>query len=224
MRIRGLTLKEWCSFPRSFLINWKLFGFKNAIICPILISKKVECVGLSKGKIVLNSDSKYRGMVRVGFDGFLGVADNKKGYFIIGEKGSIAFCGSAVFGKGSSIRVDAGVLRVGTNICCNKNCFISCTSGISFGNDVLIGWNTSIRDSDGHVIMHDSIEKEPLSPVQIGNHVWIASEVDILKGVEIPDDCVVEYRSYVTKGFSKPHCLIGGYPARVIQTGISWKN
>ena len=224
MQIKGLSLKEWFCFPRSFLINLKLFGIKEAFVCPIIMSGSIKCHGIKKGRIIIDSVSKYRGMIRIGFGGTLGIFANKQGYLILSEESKIVFRGPASFAPGCSIRVDSGVLGFGSYFSCNKNCFFSCTIGMSFGDNVLVGWNSNFRDSDGHIIAHDSIEKPFLKPVIVGNHVWIASEVDVLKGVEIPDECVVGYRSCVTKKFDESNCLIGGYPARVIQKGITWEN
>lgn len=57
----------------------------------------------------------------------------------------------------------------------------------------------------------------------IGEHVWIASYVDVLKGVNIPDGSVIAYRSCVTKAFNEKGSLIAGYPAKVIRDNIEWK-
>ena len=100
-----------------------------------------------------------------------------------------------------------------------------CDNITTIGNDVLIGWNVNIRSSDGHHI-YDTVTKlnNPIvKPVTIGNHVWIASNVDILKGSYIPDNCVVAYRSCVLSRFTTPHCIISGYPAKVLRENISWK-
>ena len=92
---------------------------------------------------------------------------------------------------------------------------------------MLLGWNVNVRDSDGHNIEYDMAStliqpniKEP--QCTIGNHVWLASYVDILRGVGISDESVVAYRSCVTKSFNDEACLIAGYPAKVIRKNIKW--
>ena len=54
--------------------------------------------------------------------------------------------------------------------------------------------------------------------------MWIASFVDILKGVVIPDGCVIGYRSCLTGLYTSKNSLIAGYPAREIQGNIEWKH
>lgn len=44
----------------------------------------------------------------------------------------------------------------------------------------------------------------------IGNHVWIASHVDILKGCFVPDGCVLGFKSLVTSKFNDENCIIAG--------------
>jgi acetyltransferase-like isoleucine patch superfamily enzyme len=127
-----------------------------------------------------------------------------------------------VISKGSSIRVSGGRLTIGNNFYMNKNCFISCSEKISIGENVLLGWNVNIRDSDGHEIIYNGESKKSIKPVIIGNHVWIASFSDILKGVFLPNDSVIGYRSCVTKGFGESHCLIVGCPAKVVRKNIDW--
>ena len=115
-----------------------------------------------------------------------------------------------------------GILSLETNS--RVTIIASSRAGITFGEDVLLGWNINVRDSDGHVIYKDGIQKESLKPVSIGDHVWIASFVDILKGVVIPDGCVIGYRSCLTGLYTSKNSLIAGYPAREIQGNIEWKH
>ena len=223
MKIRGFSVEEWISFPKSFIINWKLFGMKEAFLCPVFIANSVKCKGIKKGSIVVEAGDKYRGMINIGFGGSLGICANRTGYFIIGDTGRVVFKGTAGLAHGSSLRVDNGDLIFGNSFSCNKNCFISCSEGIEFGDDVLLGWNVNVRDSDGHKVYHDSELKPSLKPIRIGKHVWIASEVDILKGAEVSDGCIIGYRSCVTNRFEEANCLIAGYPAKVIQHNTTWE-
>ena len=116
-----------------------------------------------------------------------------------------------------------GILNIGDNFATNKKCSLICDGNMKIGNDVLLGWKVNIRDSDGHVV-YDNITKikNPIQKdVTIGNHVWIASYVDILKGTEIKDNYVIAYRSCVLSKFDKSNCIIGGYPAKVLRENIN---
>ncbi|MBW9145268.1 acyltransferase [Clostridium sp. CM027] len=168
-------------------------------------------------------------MIRININnGSNGVNSSSKkiGYFDVQKKGRIIFNGKADFSSGVSIRVDSGDLTFGNNFFCNKTCFFSCSKNITIGNDVLLGWGVNIRDSDGHTIfnLNDSnIDENTSKPVVIGDHVWLAAKVDILKGIEIPDDCIVGYNSCVTRKFIDKNCIISGYPAKVIKKDVNWQ-
>lgn len=207
------------SLPKTIYFNLRTFPFRLAIRFPILVGYNVKVLETHKNIIELPGKI-HPGIISIGYGGVRGVATNSKGYICL-EKGKVTFKGSAVFAAGSSIRVN-GDLIIGDNFNANKNCFISCSDQMIIGKDVLLGWNCSIRDSDGHTVIFEDNEKQSHASVVVGNHVWICSEAHILKGVTIGDDSVVAYRSLVTKGCGD-NCLMGGSPAKIISEKISWK-
>lgn len=206
------------SFLKSLYYNVCLFGLRGVSL-PIIFFWNVKLYGVRKGAIEVGE-----GRVHIGGRGSKGIEPHRHTYIIIGEEGKIVFNGCANIAAGTTVRVDAGVLTFGNNFHCNTNCLISCTQKITIGNNVLLGWNVNIRDSDGHTIIHGDVYKKSLKPVMIGDHVWICAYVDILKGVSISNDCVVAYRSCVTKTFKDyPNSLIAGQPAKIIQSDINWE-
>ncbi|WP_258280614.1 acyltransferase [Clostridium sp. CM027] len=221
-------IKYLISMPKTILFNFKVFPFKVALKLPVLIAYNVEIHNIYKNCILINSKIS-RFMIRININnGSNGVNSSSKkiGYFDVQKKGRIIFNGKADFSSGVSIRVDSGDLTFGNNFFCNKTCFFSCSKNITIGNDVLLGWGVNIRDSDGHTIfnLNDSnIDENTSKPVVIGDHVWLAAKVDILKGIEIPDDCIVGYNSCVTRKFIDKNCIISGYPAKVIKKDVNWQ-
>ena len=161
--------------------------------------------------------------VLFGWGGSNHIVSDRYSYITIGPKAKIIFNGKACFGEGISLRCDEGILVFGKNFSTNKNCNISCNYKLNFEDNVLIGWNVIFRDSDGHKIYLNNIEKESKRDVIIRKNVWICSYTNILKGTEIPEGCVVAWRSLVMKKFSVKNCIIGGSPAKVIQENIIWK-
>lgn len=209
------------SIIKSLFYNIKLFGFRVGIKCPILFSSQMTVQGLSKGRIKL-PESPERFGISIGFGGSNGVSSNK-GYLSIGTTGLIVFKGRASFGAGASIRVDSGTLTIGKNFSANKNVFISCTDSVKIGDNVLFGWNCNVRDSEGHRVIIDGKANPDLKPVLIGDYVWVAANVDILKGVTIGDNSVIAYRSCVLKPMEGTNLLIAGYPAKIVRNNIEWK-
>lgn len=58
-----------------------------------------------------------------------------------------------------------------------------------------------------------------LSPIIIGEKVWIGHNVIVSKGVKLADEIIVSSGSVVKKSFSTPNCIIAGNPAEMIDEG-----
>tara|TARA_R110001606_G_scaffold314556_6_gene461332 strand:+ start:9774 stop:10334 length:561 start_codon:yes stop_codon:yes gene_type:complete len=89
---------------------------------------------------------------------------------------------------------------------------------IIIGNDVLLGANVKIYDTDFHPLSAaDRLASKPsaTAPVEIHDAVWLGANVTVLKGVTIGARTVVAAGSIVTKDLP-PDVLAAGIPARVI--------
>lgn len=212
-------MEKILSIIYSLIICLRLFGIKGFCI-PILISYKTRC-HIKRGSIVIRNPQLFG--IKYGFGGSEGVVENAYSYLGISDGGVLEFLGTATFARGSSVRIDGGHLVIGSCYSSNKNCFISCCENIIIGEHALLGWNINIRDSDGHSIIYPSKRRFKDSSIVIGSHVWIASYVDILKGVTIGDDSMIAYRSCVIGNVEKSNCLIAGSPAKIIRDNISWE-
>ena len=94
---------------------------------------------------------------------------------------------------------------------------------VVIGEDCMFAHGKEIRCGDSHSII-DLKNGERINyakNVTIGKHVWIASDVMILKGVSIGDDCVIAARSLVTRSFPS-NTLLAGSPATTLRQDISW--
>jgi acetyltransferase-like isoleucine patch superfamily enzyme len=186
---------------------------------PVLVAYDVKLGELHKNQIRIDAPLKLF-MIKFGIGGVPGI-DAKRSQLWL-QSGTVTFKGKATFAQGSSIR-NNGELVFGDCFSGGKNIFISCTKQIVFGNDILTGWNCAIRDSDGHTLIYNGEPKEAFKPVYIGNHVWIAAETHVLKGVKILDNSVVAYRSLVVSAFDEEGILIGGSPAKKLQESVNWE-
>ena len=99
---------------------------------------------------------------------------------------------------------------------------ISVCKEISIGKSCLIASNVTISDNDGHPIdpikraKGESIDLEDVSPVRIGNNVWIGDGTIVLKGVSIGDGSIVGARSVVNSDIP-PHSIAVGNPAKIVK-------
>jgi acetyltransferase-like isoleucine patch superfamily enzyme len=92
-----------------------------------------------------------------------------------------------------------------------NGCHLSAKRELTTGRRTWIGPGSRIFDADQHDF--DAHRPEEIAPVAIGDHVWIASDVTVLRGVRIGDHSVVGARSVVT-GPIADHTLAFGTPAR----------
>lgn len=211
------------SMPKSIYFNFACLPFRQAIKIPFYVNYKTQLH--TKRSVIKfgNEVSLHPFMIKFGNRGSEGImAHNSNCIWLDG--GSVTFNGSAAFGIGSSIRV-SGDLIFGKSFCANRNTFIACSKSVRFGDDVLLGWNVSVRDSDGHTLIYGGGNQQPtVSPVSIGNNVWICAECHILKGSKLGDNCVLGYKSLLTGGTSDSNVLWAGHPAKPIRNGITWNS
>jgi acetyltransferase-like isoleucine patch superfamily enzyme len=124
----------------------------------------------------------------------------------------------------------SGRLKIGNN-CYFTNVVLLCELGITIGDFVMIGWNTTITDCDFHPIapaerIADAIACSPLGNGQprpqvdrraivIEDDVYVGPAVTILKGVTIGAGAWIEPGTVVTANVPQG-ARVGGNPARLL--------
>ena len=137
----------------------------------------------------------------------------------MGEDAKLTCENSFDFYSGSRIYVNKGAtLSLGSGYV-NHNLSLSCFESIRIGNGVVISENVTVRDSDDHTISGSS--KPMTQPIVIEDRVWIGMNVTILKGVTIGKGAIIAAGAVVTKDVPE-NALVGGVPAKVIKTDVSW--
>lgn len=93
---------------------------------------------------------------------------------------------------------------------------------IKFGEDVMIGRDVTIYDSDFHQVRNDNDEPINFSKeVIIGDRVWLTNKIVVLKGVTIGDGSLISAMTLVRKDVPA-NVLLAGNPAKVISENIRW--
>ena len=209
-------LKYLRDLPKSVYFNYRCLPREQAEKLPVRVRYDTKFGILDKNSVYIKGDCK-RNMITLGYRGGKFVSENRGCIGI--DKGKIIFNGTCNLGEGFGIAVEGGELCFGDNFYANRNLLIECREKISFGKDVLLGWNVSIRDTDGH-----SINGRPFaSEIAVKNHVWIASDVTVLKGSEISDGSVISCNSTVCGlKMKKNNCLVCGTPAKIIKENVEW--
>lgn len=107
-----------------------------------------------------------------------------------------------------------GRLILGENVFLNQGVRIAATQSIEIGRDVQIGDETVILDNDYHGVGGADSKS---APIIIGDGVWLATRVIVLKGVTIGKGCVVGAGAVVTKSIP-PYSFAAGVPAQVVRS------
>src|SRR6185369_16336317 len=121
-------------------------------------------------------------------------------------------------------------MRIG-DYCYFTNAVLLCELEIIFGNYVVIGWNTTVADTDFHPIapaerIADAIACSPLAhgcprpdivrrPVIVEDDVWIGPNATILKGVRLGVGCFIEAGSLITHDVPA-RARVAGNPAQIV--------
>lgn len=108
-------------------------------------------------------------------------------------------------------------IETGRNFYANYNCTILDVAKVTFGDNCLLGPNTSIYTA-GHPLHPDSRNSgyEYGKKVSIGDNVWIGGSTVICPGVRIGDNSVIGAGSVVT-GDIPSWSVAAGNPCRVIR-------
>ena len=131
------------------------------------------------------------------------------------------------FSFGENARVQIG------DYCYFSNAVLLCELGLTIGNYVVMGWNSTIADTDFHPIspalrIADAIACSPLGKgrkrppiaakaVVIEDDVCIGPGATILKGVRLGAGSFIEPGALVTRDVP-PRSRVGGNPAQIIGT------
>lgn len=192
---------------KTLYFNLKYLPFKNALKFPFLIANNVILRCLD-GNVSIDAPYK-RGMVRIGFRD-MGIQNEKDRKTIVDLRSgsTLVFRGKASIGGGARLYTK-GVLSIGDDFYLSLNSTIIAHDNVSIGNSVTVGWDSLIMDTDFHWV-YNMETRQPYamtSPITIHDHCWICNSCQILKGSEIPKDCIIASMSLVNKPLSAPPIL-----------------
>lgn len=207
--IRKIKRDKWkirAFFP-SLIFNFRHLPFSQARHLPILIYKG-HCLNNS-GKFIIEGEV-YFGMIELGR---YAVSLFPSNGIVIENRGVIVFHGKTEIGNDSVITLgDSGKLEFGKNFSASAGLKIACYDSITFGDDILIGWNTMIVDTDFHSLKEakgGGYNGPCYAPISIGDYTWLGNGCKIYKGVSVPAYCVVGADTILHKKVDcEPYSLI----------------
>lgn len=213
------------SVPKTIYFNFKVLPFKSAIKFPFVVSKDVKLQGVNRNSFIVNADKLPTASMRIGFGESLNARrESKRGLISIGKKGKIIVGKDLGLSQGCILIANEACITLGNHFRCSYSTTIDCYGeDITIGDDVVCGWNVTIRNGDGHRVVVDGESHKATKKISIGNHVWLCANATVLKGANVGNNSVVAYGSLLTKTEDKENVLYGGTPAKVIRHNINWE-
>ncbi len=139
-----------------------------------------------------------------------------------------------VFGKNCYVGKDCSFWLEGSNLTITigegttftARCHLNAQEqgcSITVGRDCMFSNQVIVRTSDSHPILDRATGQRlnPAGDVVIGDHVWIAPNSKVMKGVTIGTGSIIGSDTMVTKAVPE-YVLAVGHPARVVKENIHW--
>lgn len=204
-------------------LNFKMLPFRQAVKLPIDIYYGIRCESL-KGRIVIDSTSIYRGMIKIGSQGSDMFCHTKT---IVKIDGCWIVLGSFVLGIGSSLILEkSATLTTGAYVILGARNLVYSRQSIVFGDSVVSSWDCQFMDTDTHYVIDLPSKQmsEASKGIKIGSHCWIGNHVSCNKGVVLMDNTIVASQSLCNRDYSScgEHCIIGGIPAKLLSNNKDW--
>lgn len=85
-----------------------------------------------------------------------------------------------------------GCLSIGAGTYMNRFCMISCHGRVSIGEGCMFGPSVKIFDNNHKFNSGEGVLSDlSIGEISVGDHCWIASNVILLKGARIGNNCVI---------------------------------
>lgn len=148
-------------------------------------------------------------------------------FIIKGNDNEIIIKSAVRFNRGGNIWVedDKCYLEIGENTTFEDThlAITENNSKMIIGKNCMFAYDIDIRTGDSHSIVDINNNRiNRASNIIINDNVWVAAHSIVLKGINIPKDCVIATGSVVTKSFVQENSIIAGNPAKVVKKDIGW--
>jgi acetyltransferase-like isoleucine patch superfamily enzyme len=144
-------------------------------------------------------------------------------------------------GQNNTLRIKSGVkinssfieivgdncqIIIGKNSIIGDGCYLSAKEEnikLTIGEECMLSRNAKLMTSDGHPIYQNAQIINSAKNITLGDKVWIADDVTVLKGVEVGANSVVGIGSVLTKSIPSGS-VAAGNPAKIVKESISWEH
>lgn len=153
------------------------------------------------------------GMIKLGFN-MVSIYPNSG--VVWNNSGTVIFNGLAVLGNDTKLSVaKTGHLFFGNKFTATCGLKLACYNKITFEDDVLVGWDCTVSDTDFHAVYKNDVKVKGYGEIRIGKGTWVSMKCTILKDTVLPFNCVLAAGSIISKDYSKVEekTLFCGIPA-----------
>lgn len=173
---------------------------------------------------------KLRNKIRIQSSNDIKIAQNvrmKKCTIIIKGKNNQLIIKNKAILSGTTIEIIGNncLIEIGQDTVIGDNCYLSSrekNTQLRIGKNCMLSRNVKIMTSDGHDILKQNQRINPAADITIGDQVWLADNVTILKGLVIGNNSIVGINSTVTRSVNE-NSIAAGVPAKHIAEGVHWK-
>jgi len=109
------------------------------------------------------------------------------------DRGRLSIGYNCQFESGCDLQIHKNArLVLGRRVYMNRYCMVSAQGSVEIGDNTIFGPGVKVFDNN-HVFSKEKGVSQELSigSIKIGNNCWIASNVVILKGTEVGDNCII---------------------------------
>ena len=201
----------WRSFIASRLINRRFLPL-SCVVFPgvsLAVHRHSSATVSMRGRLIVRPFLAGQGQSRVLLSAQC--LFQLEGDFEIGQGVVLHVAAGASLSLGGRDRSSASGISADTIVMAERS--------LAIGRDVIVAWGCMITDSDWHLIEG----AERALPTVIGDDVWLAQGVSVLKGAQIPRGCIVGAGSVVGAREYPERCLIVGAPAVVKRENVTWR-
>lgn len=209
------------NYLKSIYFNFKYLPFKQAVKLPIMLHNAY--FDDMKGKIIIDCEHIYRGMIQIGYWG-VSLFPSKYGIVWQNHGGTVIFKGECRIGAGSVISVNKrATLEFGDDFRNTAILKIVASRTIKFGHSCRLGWNILVLDTNMHPLKDLNTNKKGKcgANITIGDYNWFGTNCIILPGVETPERVICGLGTVVTRNVNwESYCLYGGSPIKKLRDNV----
>ena len=234
-----------CSVTPKFNCTKKFFKKVYAILKKVRFLFKIDTLKFIKYNFFSKNIVREKGVYIIPYKGTVIDLDRKARIYIKGK--NLELCFNKLRGSKAEMHlrmngnakwyVNNGaqifyntVIEVKNNAVLNTKYFsanggtvIVCAKEINIGEDVMLGRNIIIYDSDHHQVYNSELKQcNYAQTVNIEDHVWLTSNITVLKGVSIGRDSLVTAQTLIRKDFPERSVIAGGATGKIVAQCNGW--